>query len=375
MTKPLPLATAQFRAGFAEPRPKEAVRTFWPVLLFCAAALAGVAGEDAARREKTLLDEVRIHSDSFQANRVLGEFYIQQHRLSAAIPYLEKARQIDLSNYENAYDLALAYLQTGLTAKSRDVITALLKEKDRAELHNLLGDVEEAEGHVDQAAQQYETAARMDPSEKNLFDLGSDLMLHRGFEPALKVFTFATERYPQSAKLRVGLGIARYSLGQYDDAVASLCQAVDLDPRDTKALDFLGKMYDVSPRFATEVTQRLAHFVQSYPDNAAAHYYYAISLRKRKLASGLNQAPGQAEMHLLRAVQLNPAYADAHFELGLLYEDEKQDAKAIEQYQLAIKLHSDLSKAHYRLGRLYQKSGQPALARKEFQEFEGLEAK
>jgi len=55
--------------------------------------------------------------------------------------------------------------------------------------------------------------------------------------------------------------------------------------------------------------------------------------------------------------------------------NEKQDAKAIEQYQLAIKLHSDLSKAHYRLGRLYQKSGQPALARKEFQEFEGLEAK
>jgi tetratricopeptide (TPR) repeat protein len=89
----------------------------------------------------------------------------------------------------------------------------------------------------------------------------------------------------------------------------------------------------------------------------------------------LNEPPGQAEMHLLRAVQLYPDYADAHFELGLLYEDERQDAKAIEQYQLAIKLHSDLSKAHYRLGRLYQKSGQPELARKEFHAFEALEAK
>ncbi len=371
------MVTAQFRDGFAEPRPEEAVRTLWPVLLLCAAlaGFAGPAGEDATRREQTLLAEVRLHPQSFQPNRVVGEFYIQQHRLSAAIPYLEKARQIDFSNYENAYDLALAYLQTGLTAKSREVITELLREKDRAELHNLLGDVEEAEGHVDQAAQQYETAARMDPTEKNLFDLGSDLMLHRGFEAALKVFVFATERYPQSAKLRVGLGTAHYSLGQYDDAVASLCQAVDLDPQDTKALDFLGKMYDVSPRFAEEVTARLAHFVQIYPDNAAAHYYYAISLRKRTLAPGSHGAPGQAETHLLRAVQLNPAYADAHFELGLLYEDEKQDAKAIQQYQLATKLRADLSKAHYRLGRLYQKNGQPALAQKEFHAFETLQTK
>jgi tetratricopeptide (TPR) repeat protein len=348
------------------------------VLLFCAAmlpVLAWPAGQHAAHRENALLEQVRSHPESFQPNHALGEFYIQQHRLSAAIPYLEKAREIDLSNYDNAYDLALAYLQTGLTAKSREVITELLREKDRAELHNLLGDVEEAQGHVTEAAQQYETAARMDPSEKNLFDLGSDLMLHRGFEPALKVFVFAAERYPKSAKVRVGLGTAHYSLGQYDDAVESLCQAVDLDPADTKALDFLGRMYDVSPRFAEEVTERLAHFVQTYPDNAAAHYYYALSLRKRALVPGSNGAQAKAEAHLLRAVQLNPAYAEAHFELGLLYEDEKLDANAIQEYQLATRLRSDLSKAHYRLGRLYQKNGQPVLAQKEFDAFEALKGK
>jgi tetratricopeptide (TPR) repeat protein len=90
---------------------------------------------------------------------------------------------------------------------------------------------------------------------------------------------------------------------------------------------------------------------------------------------GANPAQDEAEIHLLRAVKLNPAYANAHFELGLLYEDEKQDAKAIRQYELATKLRADLSKAHYRLGRLYQKNGQPALAQKEFHAFETLQAK
>lgn len=197
-------------------------------------------------------------AQDFQAYRKRGESYIREHEIAEAIPFLEKAYQIDSANYANAYDLALAYLQSGKPAKSREMIDALSKQADKAELHNLLADVEEAEGHLDEAAKQYEIAARMDPSEKNLFDLGSDLSLHRGFDPALKVFRFASEKYPRSAKLRVGLGVAYYSLGQYDDAVESLCRAVDLDPKDTKALDFLGKMYDISPRYADEVTKRLA---------------------------------------------------------------------------------------------------------------------
>ena len=54
----------------------------------------------------------------------------------------------------------------------------MLRRQDRGELHNLLGDVEEASRNFDEAARQYETAARMDPSEKNLFDLGTDLLRH-----------------------------------------------------------------------------------------------------------------------------------------------------------------------------------------------------
>src|SRR5579864_2898987 len=137
------------------------------LLLALSATTTLVSAPDVTGTERLLLEQVKLHPTSFQANRALGEYYIQQHKLEAAIPCLERARQIDPSNYENGYDLALAYLQTGTTAKSREVIIALLDQKDRAELHNLLGDVEEAEGHVEDAAKQYEIAARMDPTEKN----------------------------------------------------------------------------------------------------------------------------------------------------------------------------------------------------------------
>ncbi len=328
-----------------------------------------------AQSASPLREQIRARPNDFQANHNLGEFYIERHKLGQAIPFLEKAYQLNPADYANGYDLALAYLQSGKTGHSRAVVTALLKQADKAELHNLLGDVEEADGHVDEAARQYESAARIDPSEKNLFDLGSDLTLHRGFEPALKVFQFATARYPQSAKLRVGLGVAYYSMGQYDDAVEALCLAVDLDPKDTKALDFLGRMYDVSPQYADEVTRRLARFVEAYPGNAAANHYYALSLRKRTLSAAPKGESARAEGYLLRAVKANPSFAVAHFELGLLYEERGQTAEAVREYERAVRLRPEFAKAHYHLARLYRKDGRAALAQREFQAFEALKAK
>jgi tetratricopeptide (TPR) repeat protein len=215
---------------------------------------------------------------------------------------------------------------------------------------------------VDEIARQLERTARLDPSENNLFDLGSYLLQHDGFAPGLTVFDYGVSRYPQSARLRVGLGVALYSLGRYAEAVERLCQAVDLDPRDTKALDFLGKVYNLSPQYANEVAKRLARFVALYPDNAAANYYYALSLGSR------------GERYLQKAVQLDPAFTDAHYQLGLLSEGAGEPAKAIAQYQIAIRQRPAFSQAHYRLARLYQKSGQPDRAKKEFALLKTLKA-
>jgi tetratricopeptide (TPR) repeat protein len=343
-------------------------------ILYICALIAFAAAENDSR-ESALLEEVRLHSESFEPNHLLGELYAHKGDFKAAVPYLRKAFEIDPTNYDNGYDLALVYLETGATQSSREVIQALIQRQDKAELHNLLGDVEEKDGNVQQSAEQYETAARMDPSEKNLFDLANELLLHRGFQPALKVLDFATQKYPHSAKLRVALGVAHYSLGQYNQALEALCDAVDLDPKDTRALDFLGKMYDVAPEKANEVTRRLARFAREYPANAATNYYYALSLRRRTTEDHSASADRQAERLLLRATKLSPEWPDAHYQLGLLYEDESLQDKAIREYQVAVRLRPDLAKAHYRLGRLYEKNGQPQLAQAEFHAFEALKGR
>jgi len=57
--------------------------------------------------------------------------------------------------------------------------------------------------------------------------LGTELLLHRTYEPAIDVFTEATRRYPESPRLAIGLGMALYARGKYDEAIRALLTAAD----------------------------------------------------------------------------------------------------------------------------------------------------
>jgi tetratricopeptide (TPR) repeat protein len=288
--------------------------------------------------------------DTFRASHERGEASIRKGDLKAGVAWLRQAYTIDPGNYENAWDLATACVETKRLEEARRIVEALLKQGDRSELHNLLGEIEEGEGHVVEAVRQFETAARSDPTEKNVFDLGSALLNSTGFQPA---------------RLRVGLGIAYYSLSRYADAVETLCQAVDLNPRDTRALEFLGKMRDVAPEMGQDVRRRLHRFAALYPDNAAASYYYGLSLLDADDEAG-------AEARLLKAVALDPSFAEAHFQLGVLYQKRDEATKAVRELEAAVQLRHGLKAAHYRLAALYNAQGLTERAQRELKIFRAL---
>ena len=309
---------------------------------------------------------------NFDTNHNLGEAYVRTGKIAQAIPFLEKAQQIDPLSYDNGYDLSLAHLQTGRLADAQRLIQSLLELKNTAELHNLLADVEEKEGKFVEAANEYEEAAHMDPSESNLFDWGSELLLHRTLDPAVEVFRQGVERYPASQRMVVGLGMALYVHGNYDDAVKSLLRAADLNPSEPNCYFFLSRAYDSSPSQADEVIQRFRRFAELQPKNARALYYYAVSLWKGKRAQDPDLDLHKIESLLTQAIALDPKLAEAHFQLGSLYSDQNKYSEAIPEYKRAIELNSDLADAYYRLGQAYVRTGDRATAQEKFEVYQKL---
>lgn len=327
-----------------------------------------------AQAEEQFRKAVELEPENFDANHNLGEAYIRAGKIAAAAPYLEKAQHLDASNYDNGYDLALAYLTIGRTKDARALIQSLLQQKNTAELHNLLAEVEEKDGNFVVAANEYETAAHMDPSESNLFDWASELLIHRTLEPSITIFRDAAQRYPQSSRLAIGLGMALYSLGKYDDAVASLLRAADLSPSDARIYPFLARSYDSSPGQADEVIKRFRRFAELQPRNGRAFYYYAMSIWKGKRAQDPTVDLHEVESLLKKSIVLDPSLAEAQLQLGNLYSDQSHYAEAIPYYKRALGLNSDLADAHYRLGQAYVRTNQKDLAQPELQLYQQLRA-
>jgi tetratricopeptide (TPR) repeat protein len=325
-----------------------------------------------AAAEEQFRKALALEPHNYEANHNLGEFYIQANKLSEALPYLQQAQRINPSAYDNGYDLSLAYLHTGHPAQAKQLAQDLLKRKDTAELHNLLGQIEEEDGKFVAAANEFEAAAHMNPSESNLFDWGSELLLHRTLDPAVEVFQKASERYPASPRLAIGLGMALYSRGNYDEAVKSLLKASDLNPSDPRCYYFLSKAYDSSPNQAEMVIQRFRRFLDLQPQNARAPYYYAMSLWKGRRIEDSKVDMGQIEALLKKAVALDPSLAEAHQQLGNLYSDQKKYTEAIPEYLAALQHKPDMADAHYRLGQAYVHTGDKDRAQKQLQMYQGL---
>jgi len=295
----------------------------------------------------------QLEPNNYTANHNLGEFYIRTGQIAEACPFLARARRIHPDAYDNGYDLAMAEFMTGDLAGARQAIEPLLSPDKTGELHNLLGQIDEKQGKFLDAAHDYETAAQIDPSDDNLFAWGGELLIHRTYEPAVKVFEFATKRYPNSPRLQIGLGMALYARGLYQQAVSALLKAVDLKPDDPRCYQFLARAYDRSPQQADEVIERFRRYAALKPENGPAQYYYAMSLWKGERLKESDPNLQKVESLLKKTIALDPDLAEAHLQLGNLYGNLHDYRDSVSEYERTLELNPIQPDAHYRLATDY----------------------
>jgi tetratricopeptide (TPR) repeat protein len=329
------------------------------------AALQGDASKEN-QSETKLRAALAAAPGSFDGNHRLGQFYLRAGRYRDSIPLLQAAYQIDPAMDDNAYDLAQAYKEAGEFSLAREYVQKLRTHKDSADLHRLAGELDEKLGDPLAAVREEEEAVRLDPSEQNYFEWGSELLLHRAVWQAVDVFRNGARLYPKSPRMLTALGTSLFAAALYGEAALRLCDASDLDPTDPEPYIFMGKIDREAPTPSPCVEQKLARFLQERPDSSLANYLYAMAVWKRQELRTNQQALQQVETLLEKAVKDDHNCVDAYLQLGILYSSQHNYQKAIGFYTKAIEVDPQLGEAHYRLGVAYDRTGEPAKAKREF---------
>ncbi len=316
--------------------------------------------------EAVLRSKLQEAPDSFEANRRLGVFYLDMAKPQQALTFLESAYRIDNKNQENEYDLALSCKAIGDYAHSRKYVQHLMATHPSADLYHLAAELDERLGDPLAAVNEAQKAVSLEPTEQNIFSWGSELLTHRAIWQAQQVFEQGVKQYPQSSRMRTGLGTALFAGGAYEKAAANLCSASDLNVLDPDPYLFMGKVQVAAPKQLGCIEQRLKRFVQQQPDDAAANYFYAMALRKRSDFTATVRIQDQTTNLLQKTIAIDPAYADAYLQLGNLSASRNEFSQAIEQYTRAIAADPKLSDAYYRLAIAYDHTGEAAKAKEEF---------
>lgn len=334
------------------------------------ASLAGSAASTVNRTgtTKAAAGELpRIPADNFAENLKAGQELLRAGQSKQAIAFLERAIQLNAMDYQAGFSLAEAYQKNGETQRADQAIQTLLARGERAELHALLAEIRESERQPVDAVREYQRAAEMEPSEQNLFAWGAELLLHHADAPASEVFAKGHRLYPKSLRMLVGLGSAAYAQDLNEQAARWLLQAIQLDPADPRPYLFLGRLQEVAKSEPQEWMEAFHRYAALRPEDARAHYYYAVALEKQRRGER-DFAPRATELQ--KAIALEPRMGEAFLKLGLLDEEKGELAESVRALQKAVEFTDLPDEAHLRLAQVYRRMGETEKARNESEAYE-----
>jgi tetratricopeptide (TPR) repeat protein len=236
---------------------------------------------------------VRINPENAASQQSLGRLWMDEHKPDKAANAFLAAVRIKPEDEDLKLDCATVLLQTNRGDEAQKVLSSLPNIENSARAQSLLGEAYEKEGSFQPAARCFARAAELDPSEQNGWQLGYEYLRHWTFEAAATEFAAASEKFPESIRIRLGLGAALYGASQYERAIPIFADLLKPHPNDSYYAELLGMGCEAPLSVSAPRCEALVVSAEAHPADAKAATHAASWLIKYENA-GRNAALGSA---------------------------------------------------------------------------------
>jgi tetratricopeptide (TPR) repeat protein len=301
----------------------------------------------------------------------LGLIHDTLGNLDKVVPAYTGAIEAKSDSDKSIIGLGIAYLKKREYDKGIETVQLLLAQKPfHAAARNLLGKLYIAQGRLDAAISELEEAYRLAPNDNSVAaTLATAFLRQKRVQNAKKIFKRMSESLGDSAQLHVFFGAAYRQTDFVDEAEEEFKRAISLDPHYPHVHYYLGLSY-LSQEGQNKSSEAIAEFQTELardPNDYLSNYLLGLAcISERKLELAVT--------HLEKAMRLEPQKPDAPLFLGQALFLLREEAKAIDVLNLAIRLTSDpsrnqyqISNAHYLLSQALRRQGklEPATAQAE----------
>lgn len=349
----------------------------------------GIAYYASGDYAKSKQEMKRVENDpktSGGAEYFLGRMARQEGDLDGAAQHLRKSIELLPSFSESHTELARIWMENRDLVKARSELDQAIQLDPQSFEANMQLLVVYRRLHDPRAEKQAELVKKLDANRSKRAELALRTVDARPIESspesdsfvsamaliksgdddkARAILTGLSAQYPDKPIYIYWLGRIDYDQRRYQEAVAKLRKAAQLDPQSARIQDSLGNALDMQGLSG----QALAAFQESvnlnrkiaHPSPWPPHDLGYLLLRIEKFK--------EAEEALRESLRYDPKMAQTHYYLGRTLEKQDRDTEAIEEYKQAVSADTTSPDACYSLAMLYRKLHRDADAAAMFTEY------
>jgi tetratricopeptide (TPR) repeat protein len=267
-------------------------------------------------------------------DRTLGIVNFRTKNFSEAIAPLARHLKADPDDALARQLLGTSYHLTGDFRKTVEVLKpislSLLQNPELAYFYGIsMVQIEDFEG----ARPVFDSLAGSTQNPEALFYAGQGFMFTGDYERAVKEFVKVLQIEPKRPKANFFKGQSLIRLNRYDEAETAFREELKINPADE-----------------------------------SSKYHLALTLIERRIKT--DEAVGL----LQEAITTRSDYADARYQLGKIYNEAGETAKAIEQLEAAVRSDDKKDYIHYQLSIAYRKAARRDDAEKSLKTYQKLKS-
>jgi tetratricopeptide (TPR) repeat protein len=253
------------------------------------------------------------------ASMFLGMIAGKRKRYDEAIPRLEQAAELVRQHPPAMFSLAHSYFEAGQTEKALRILQELAASKRDGDALNLMAQAAARSGKLEMAIKSLREAIELEPErEDHYLDLSLLCLDNNNSDLALEIIAVGLSHIPKSYRLLAQRGVIYEQLGRRREAKEVFRSAISLQSDHSFATVGLGITQMYGGEFEAAV-ETLAAGAEKFPRNYYLLYRYGWALNKFSETKGNpRELSDKAKSVLQRAIELNPDFAESHYQLGKL---------------------------------------------------------
>lgn len=262
---------------------------------------------------------------------IMGTACMAAGNFQDSIKYLNIALELNPNNIQIYNNLGTSYLTIGdydnACAAYQKAINAA--PEDSLAYFNLASILQIQNKHAE-ACEYFEKAHNLDPNDDSYIIAWAVSEVKVGkISDAIEHYKHLAINYPQKTSFKYNLATCYQALGEFEIAISLLNQLAILNPKATHILKKLSSIYMVIGEYskAKEIYDRM---IRQGTTSFNIYYEYAILCVK---AGDIDNA----EQALKKVCKLQPEFAPAHKDLGVIYLNKRLFDYAKDEFELAYK--------------------------------------